>query len=73
MAFHTFFFQKQNKEEKKTKENNKYSFLSCKLVLVLVKVLNFKGYQTFLTTLWNVSFSYHTLLSLSEFVHSIKT
>lgn len=31
-------------------ENNKYSFLSCKLVLVLVKVLHFKGYQTLLTT-----------------------
>jgi len=37
MAFHIFW--KNNTE--KERENNKYSFLSCKLVPVLVKVLHF--------------------------------
>lgn len=40
MAFHIFW---KNNTEKETMENNKYSFLSCKLVPVLVKVLQFLG------------------------------
>lgn len=43
-------FKKQKQKKNKNKENNKYSFLSCKLLPVLVKVLQFKGYQTLLTT-----------------------
>lgn len=68
MAFHIFL-----KKTKKTMENNKYSFLSCKLVPVLVKVLHFRGTRPCLQPLWNVSDSCHTLLSLCEFVQSIKT
>lgn len=46
-------------------ENNKYSFLSCKLVPVLVKVLQFLGVPNLITSVECFHFAIHSSLCAS--------